>query len=87
MTSPQRLTDEEKKLFEPMLHDTWNAIGSDAIDAMEGKRLKVSDIVEITCDANRPMEYGGMTREQYKRLSDCYHHNDTQRWLRKILNY
>jgi len=81
-----KLTDEEKARFEPMLQRTWGAIAGDVEEA-NGKSLKVREIVEITCDANHPEMYGGMTREEYARLSDCYHHNDTQRWLRKVLNY
>ena len=83
----KKLTDEEKARFGPMLQQVWQQIAPDAIEANGGKDYKVSDIVEITCDAHRPMEFGGMTRAEYDRFSDCYHHRDTQRWLRKILNY
>ena len=83
-----KLTDEEKARFEPMLQRTWSAIAGDAEMASgRFKPLKVREIIEITCDANHPEMYGKMTREEYARLSECYHHNDTQRWLRKVLNY
>ena len=82
-----RLTDEEKAKFGPMLQQVWEQIAPDAVAAKGGGSYTVRDIVEMTCDAHRPMEYGGMTREEYDRFCDCYHHNNTQRWLRKILNY
>lgn len=81
-----KLTDEEKKAFEPMLHDTWAAIAPDAIDAI-GYQPKKNEIIEMICDANRPEMFGGMSKEQYRRLSDCYNHPDTKRWLRAVLNY
>jgi hypothetical protein len=76
-----RLTDEEKARMAPQLQRTWHAIGPDA------NVTKVRDIIEITCDANRPEEFGGMSREDYTRLCHAYEHRDTKKWLRKVLNY
>jgi len=76
-----KLTEEEKRHFAPMLCRTYEAIASDA------NCSDVDEIIEITCDANRPETYGGMTREEYKVLCVAYADPDTQAWLRKILNY
>lgn len=77
----RKLTDEEKRRFAPMLQQTYCAIADDA------GRLSRRAIVEVTCDANRPEQYGGMSREDYQILCDAYNHRDTQRWLRQTLNY
>jgi hypothetical protein len=83
----QKLTDEEKATFGPMLQQTWAAIAADAESSMEGGRLTRAVIIEITTDASRPVMFGGMSKEQYERFSDCYGHRDTQKWLRQVLNY
>lgn len=75
------LTPEQKKSFGPMLQRTYEAIADDA------NCQDVEEIVEVTCDANHPETYGGMTREEYQILSREYHDPDTQAWLRQILNY
>lgn len=80
-----RLTDEEKAHWAPMLHATWQAIGPDCHKAIPA--LKRSDIIELVCDANMPETYGGMTSEEYRVLSRAYSHTDTQKWLRATLNY
>lgn len=76
-----KLTDEEKAHFAPMLQRTYEAIAWDV------NCHGVEEIIEITCDANHPEMYSGMTREEYKVLCDAYFERDTQRWLRKVLNY
>lgn len=76
-----RLTDEEKARWAPMLQATYEAIAADA--NCDG----VDEIVEVTCDANHPEMYGGMTREEYNALGAAYYDPDTQAWLRKVLNY
>lgn len=81
-----KLTDEQKKKFGPMLQQTYCAIASDAEELLP-KRGRISVIVELTCDANRPEMFGGMSKEDYKILWESYSHRDTQKWLREILNY
>jgi hypothetical protein len=76
-----KLTVEQKARFAPILKATWEAIAFDV-----GSVGSVAEIVEITCDANRPEQYG-MSREDYRALSAAYSDRDTQRWLRSILNY
>lgn len=80
---PNKLTDEQKARFKPMLKQTWEAIADDLM----GQRFKRAEIVELTCDANRPQMFGGMSGEEYDTLCRAYDHPDTQKWLRSILNY
>lgn len=83
------LTIEEKNRWEPMLHDTWQAIGSDVEQAMKEDRQKLtrSIIVECVLDANRVQMYGDMTDEEYAFLCVCSHRSSVARWLRATLNY
>lgn len=76
-----KLTAEEKARWAPMLCATYEAIASDA--NCDG----VDEIIDVTCDANRPEIYGEMTRAEYNELCRCYHDPDTQAWLKKVLNY
>lgn len=76
-----KLTNEEKARFSPMLRETYEAIAYDVY--CNG----VEEIIEVTCDANHPEIYGGMTHEEYNALCQAYTDPDTQQWLRKILNY
>ncbi len=79
MTEP--LTNEEKARFALMLQETYEAIASDA------NCEDVDEIIDVTCDANHPEIYGGMSHEEYNVLCAAYHLPDTQAWLRKVLNY
>lgn len=81
-----KLTDEQKAKFAPMLKQTWQSIGFDCEELLP-KRGRVGVIVELVCDADRPVTNGGMSKEDYKILSLAYGHRDTQKWLREILNY
>lgn len=76
-----KLTDEQKTRFAPMLRRTYEAIADDA------NCSDVDEIIEVICDANRPEMYGGMSRDEYKELCKAYRDDDTQRWLKKVLNY
>lgn len=76
-----RLTNEEKTRWAPMLRATYEAIAADA--NCDG----VDEIIDMTCDANHPEMYGGMTREEYKELCRVYDDPDTQTWLKETLNY
>ena len=87
MAKSIKLTDEQKARFAPMLRATWQAIGPDAEDVISKGRGRVAGIVELVCDANMPEMYGGMSKEEYRTLSDAYFHKDTQKWLREVLNY
>lgn len=82
-----KLTEDQKKKFAPMLHATWQAIASDAEAAISSGRSRTGEIVEMTCDADMPVTYGGMSREDYEALISAYRHPDTQKWLRATLNY
>jgi len=83
MKKPIKLTDDQKKRLAPMLCRTWSAIADDCAE-LEGE-LTTAVIVELTCDANRPMMYGGMNAEDDKLLSAAYWHEDTQKWLKGLL--
>ena len=85
--SPTKLTPEQKARFAPMLHATWQAIGPDASPALSRGRSRQAELIEITCDANHPETYGGMSHTEYQELCSAYRHRDTQRWLREVLNY
>lgn len=76
-----QLTPDQKTRFAPALQRTYQAIAADANCA------DVDEIVEITCDANHPELYGGMSRADYDALCAAYTDPDTQRWLREVLNY
>lgn len=82
-----KLTDEQKARFAPMLDQTWQAIGPDCISTIEGWRGSKTEIIEMVCDANRVQMYGGMSDADYAAFLRAYHNPDTQRWLRKVLNY
>lgn len=86
MGKPIKLTDEQKARFAPMLQQTWGAIAPDCNFISNG-RGRVGEIIEMVCDANLPEMYGGMSKQDYKILGEAYHHRDTQKWLRQILNY
>lgn len=81
-----KLTYEQMQKFAPMLVATWQAIGPDC-ERLLPKRGRVAHIVELVCDANRPMDFGGMGKEEYEDLTHAYHRKDTQKWLREVLNY
>jgi hypothetical protein len=83
---PRPLTAEEKERFEPMLMQTWHAIAGDCEPHIPryGNRARVSHIVELVCDANRPEMYGKMSRDDYDVLSMAYSRKDAQAWLRDI---
>lgn len=81
-----KLTFEQMERFELMLRATWVAIASDCEEHIPKTKARgrVAHIIELICDANRPMDYGGMSKEEYEALSLAYHRKDTQKWLRKI---
>lgn len=79
---PVLLTEEDKARMAPILRRTWDAIAPDGeqfVDSIDG-------IVELTCDAGRPCEYG-MSGLDYQLLGQSYDQPDTQEWLRRVLNY
>ncbi len=84
------LTAEEKARWEPMLHDTWQAIGNDIeqafADGQSGK-LTRAVIVEVVCDANYLEMYGNMTHDEYEFLGVVYRRPAVQKWLKTVLNY
>lgn len=84
-----KLTLEQRQKFTPLLQRTWAAIAADCEEHIPrvGGRGRLRHIIEITCDANRPMDYGPMSKEDYEQLTLAYHRKDTQKWLREILNY
>lgn len=84
-----KLTEEQKQRFAPMLRRTWEAIAPDAEHLLlgEDKEDRVLQIMELVCDANRPEAHGGMSRADYDTLCAVYPLNETQRWLRHVLNY
>ena len=79
------LTNEEKTRWAEMMHRTWQSIADDAA-AIEG-RITRSIIVELVCDADRLMKFGGMTKEENSFLSVVYHRPAFQKWARSIMNY
>lgn len=81
-----KLTDEEKHRFAPMLQRTFDAIGPDCA-SIDGWRGTKAEIIEVTIDADRPITFGGMSSSEYQRLCDAYRDPNTQRWLRRVLNY
>ena len=84
------LTKEEKDRWSQMMHETWSAIAPDLNDPeMLPPRgyYKPSEIVEIVCDANRMMMFGGMTKEEDAFLSAVYFRPSFQSWARKEMNY
>jgi len=85
----EKITDEEKARWEPMLHATWHAIGNDVEVAFEGMRQKLTRaiIVETVLDCNYLETYGGMTREENSALGAMSHKPAVKRWLREVLNY
>lgn len=83
----KKLTDEQKARFAPILKDVWQGIAPDCEAMLSEGRGRVGEIIEITCDADRPVTNGGMTPEDYKALQEAYHHRDTKKWLRTVLNY
>lgn len=80
-------TPEEKAHWATMMHQTWSYIADDIESTLEGTKITKSLIVEATCDANRLMTFGGMTREEDQFLSAVYHRPAFQRWARSIMNY
>ena len=64
-----KFTDEEKGRWDGFLHQTWSTIGGDVEQAMEGKRITLSMIVEVTCDANYAEMYSAMTHDEYEFMS------------------
>lgn len=81
------LTKEEKARWAPMLHETWNAIAYDAMEASQGMKLTKGLITEYVCDANRVQTFGGMTDEEYAFLCVVWSRPSGKRWLYSELNY
>jgi hypothetical protein len=79
----QLLTPEEKARWEPILRQTWSAIANDTEEAVINE-LDGWDVIELTCDANHPMNYG-MTREEYEFLLVIYNRPAGKRWLKEVL--
>lgn len=80
-------TAEEKARWAQMMHQTWSYIADDIETALEGTKITKSLIVEVTCDANRLMSFGGMTREEDQFLSAIYNRPDFKRWASSTMNY
>lgn len=86
MPAKPKLTDEEKARMRPAIRQAWHAIAEEIGDSdlpRAGGR-RVTAIVEIATDANRPLLLGGMSKTDDARLTECYHSPDTQRWLRAM---
>jgi hypothetical protein len=84
-----KLTEEEKKRWAPMLHQTWGAIAPDAEAAVPQGRGRVACIIECCLDANRMQMFSDITPEEEGVLCGLWIKNDrsTLRWLREQLNY
>jgi hypothetical protein len=76
------ITPEEKARWKPILQRTWNYIAYDAIQACGGE-AKRSDVIEFACDADRPVTDGGMTKEEYRVLSQWYDTRSFKDWIAK----
>jgi len=81
------LTIEEKQRWEGMMHQAWSYIADDIETALEGAKITPSLIVELVCDANRLMAFGGMTLEEDTFLSVVYRRPAFQRWARSVMSY
>jgi hypothetical protein len=65
-------------------------LAHDALEAMGGS-CRRSLVVEVACDANRPMGFGGgrdgevwMTAEEYRVLSAWYGTPSFKKWTREV---
>ena len=82
-------TEEEKKRWSPMFHQTWQAIGGDVEQSFQEGRLKLTRaaIAEVVCDANYVQMYGGMTDEEYEFVCAIGDKPSFTKWIRKEMNY
>lgn len=71
-----KLSDADKAAMIDALKQTRNLILDDVGDA--------GDLIELVCDAGRPVTLGGMSKELYSKLVAAYNERDTQRWLKTI---
>jgi hypothetical protein len=79
------LTDEQKVRFGPILQRTWQFIASSAEKRLSQGSNRQYEIIELTCNSDRPVTCGRMSCADYKTLMAAYRHHDTQSWLRQIL--
>lgn len=74
-----KLTDEQKARMEPAIRRAYDYVAADACCR------RVSQAVEVACDADRPVTLGKMSPEDYRALGEAYADEDTQAWLREVL--
>jgi hypothetical protein len=82
-----KLTDEEKKRWEHMMVDTWQAIAPDALQACHdcGQRVTVGVVEEYVTDANRMAMFAGMWPEEEEFFSVVHGRSAGKRWVRSVL--
>jgi len=78
------LTPDQKKRLGPQLLKTLGILEADFYTLPDFKGT-TDEIVELVCDAGFPVDYGGMTKEDYDALCNEYGDTDTERWLRELL--
>lgn len=76
------LTHRQKTKFAPILRKTLEGVSQDL--GKLGART-IDDIIQIVCDAHRPVTIGGMSKEDYRILIASYGDPDTERWLKRVL--
>jgi len=82
------ITEEEKERWAPILRRTWDYIAADAIAASGGKCSR-GEVVEIVCDASRPMQDHGrngevMTKEEYRVFGQWYGSHSFKKWMKEV---
>lgn len=82
-----KLTDEEKKRWERMMVDTWQAIAPDALQACREcrQRVTVGIVAEYVTDANRMAMFAGMWSEEEEFFSVVHSRPAGKRWIHSVL--
>jgi len=79
-----KLTDDQKKEIWPYLSHTWSYIAGDSEEFLPQRQgpKRADNIIELVCDASRPVTIAKMPNDLYNTLCSAYDHADTKKWLR-----
>lgn len=78
-----KLTDEQKQKFGSALARTYEVCAQD-VSTIEGWGSTIAEKIEIATDADRPVTFGYMTKEEYEVFCAAYSDPDTKKWLKKL---
>jgi hypothetical protein len=76
------LTQEEIEKFRTAVHRTYQVIGSDA----NLENAPLNEILEVVLDADYVDSYGGLTKEEYKKL-DKWVHQEIKKYQEQKLGW